>query len=223
VAGTTGSVRELILRAYDAATGELLWELRRPNASPAALSVDAGLVFVAGGAEYPSVFLGAYDVTDGHLRWEDTSDVGFFFDVKARGRRLAAVGLTGTGTAIVRVYDAATGAVRWEDIRSPAPGLFEFYGTVDVSNKAIYVAGFIGEDEPFGKRDFLVRAYDLRTGALLFDDRSHSSFGSSAAAIAVDRHRVFAVGYTVSETSNFDSLSRAYNVKDIEAPGRRDE
>jgi hypothetical protein len=222
VAGTTaiGSFSsELILRTYDVATGELVWELRRPNAFPAAVSVDAGVVLVAGGAEFQSLFLGAYDVTDGHQHWEDTSGSGVFFDVETRGRRLAAVGLTDIGSAIVRVYDTATGAVRWEDITTPAPGSFEFYGSVGMSNKAIYVAGGIAAG-PFGDRDFLVRAYDLRTGALLLDDGSHTSAESAAATIAVDQNRVFAVGYT-SETSNADFLSRAYNVKDLEAPGRR--
>ena len=225
VAVETLSVPGLILRAYDAATGELVWELRRPTAVAAALSVDAGLVFVAGVADpfLPSAFLGAFDATDGHLRWEDTSDlVGNFSDVKTRRRQLVAVGHTGTG-ALVRVYDAATGVVRWEDVRPLAPGLVEIYGSVDVSNKAIYVAGTAGES--FGNRDFLVRAFDLRNGALLLDDRSHSSgrFGSFAAAIAVDQNRVFAVGSTFSETSSEDFLTRAYNVKDIEAPGRRSE
>jgi hypothetical protein len=225
VAGTTAAIgsfsEELILRAYEATTGELVWELRRPDAFPVAVSVDADLVSVAGGAglQSPSLFLGSYDVTDGHQRWEDTSGSGVFFDVKTRARRLVAVGQTDFSSAIVRVYDRATGAVRWKDITNPAPGFNEFYGSVGVSNKAIYVAGRIAAG-PFGNRDFLVRAYDLRTGALLLDDPSHSSAESAAAAIAVYRNRVFAVGYT-SETSNTDFLSRAYNVKHLEAPGWR--
>ena len=42
-----GPDRELMLRAYDARTGRLVWDTRYPTASPYALAVDADRVYVA--------------------------------------------------------------------------------------------------------------------------------------------------------------------------------
>jgi hypothetical protein len=126
--------------------------------------------------------------------------------------------MLGNGS-LVRVYDAHTGVIDWEDSTSPPPGFSELFSAVDVSNKAVYVAGGTGAD--FLHSEFLVRAYDLASGALILEDRSHSSSDSLAAAIVAGKHRVVAVGWDSNVSNPFDLnfLVRDYDVKDIEAPG----
>jgi outer membrane protein assembly factor BamB len=221
VAGTTSTLsgHDMILRVYEATTGALIWQLRRPGTFPMSVAASSGRVFVAGITDDLTFFLGAYSAVSGDVRWEDTTGSGFFVDVKLQGRRVVAVGpMLGNGS-LVRVYDAHTGVIDWEDSTSPPPGFSELFSAVDVSNKAVYVAGGTGAD--FLHSEFLVRAYDLASGALILEDRSHSSSDSLAAAIVAGKHRVVAVGWDSNVSNPFDLnfLVRDYDVKDIEAPG----
>jgi outer membrane protein assembly factor BamB len=224
VAGTTSTLsgHDMILRVYEATTGALIWQLRRPGTFPLSVAASSGRIFVAGITDDLTFFLGAYSAVSGNVRWEDTTGSGFFVDVKLQGPRVVAVGPVLGNGSVVRVYDARTGVIDWEDSTTPPPGFFEIFSAVDVSNKAVYVAGGTGAD--FLHSEFLVRAYDLASGALILEDRSHSSSfdaGTHAAAIVAGKHRVVAVGWDSDASNPFDLnfLVRDYEVKDIEAPG----
>jgi hypothetical protein len=62
----------------------------------------------------------------------------------------------------------------------------------------------------------MLRAYDLKSGLLLLDDRSHRGDRSWAADIALRGKRVFVVGATnVRGLPSSDFLVRAYDAKAI--------
>jgi outer membrane protein assembly factor BamB len=208
VAGTTNAPAtrwNLLLRAYHAPTGALLWEHQRAGVYPNAMIARAGRVFVAG-LEGASTFLAAFNATHGGVLWEDTPTPGGFVDVKMQYQRVVAV-----GHPLVRVYHAATGTVLWQDRTAPAPVV----RAVAVSDKAVYVTGYATQEDLW---TFLVRAYDLVSGQVLFDERSHESApygGSAGFAIALGITHVYAVG-RASDGGSQDFLIRAYARQAIE-------
>jgi hypothetical protein len=86
---------------------------------------------------------------------------------------------------------------------------------VALSDNVAYVTGLSGQ--AFVSTEFLVRAFDLSTGKMLFDDKSHRSagFGAAGLDIAVSATRVYAVGWA-SDSGSADFLIRAYNPARIE-------
>ena len=98
VAGTTQSTqaRDLLLRAYNALSGELVWETTRPSTTPTAIDVVAGRVFLAG-SSFNSSYVGALDAKNGEWLWEDdaTGPSGGFGDLAVHGQRVVAAGSVG--------------------------------------------------------------------------------------------------------------------------------
>jgi hypothetical protein len=90
---------------------------------------------------------------------------------------------------------------------------------VALSDDVAYVTGFSGRD--FAYTEFLVRAYDLSKGRILFEDPSHRNPGSGAAGldIAVSATKVYAVGLA-SDSGSADFLIRAYD-RDATPPKRK--
>lgn len=221
VAGTTnapGATRNMILRAYHVTTGTLLWEVQRPGVTPTAIAVRADRVFVAGSDNVPNAYLAAFNARKGNLLWEDVSTPGNFRDVQIQDQDVVAVGSSLRGS-LVRVYHAPNGKLEWQHVTTPQPGFQQTLAAVALSNDAVYVAGLAGED--FTYTEFLVRAYDLSRGRILFEDRSHRSSGSGSAAldIAVSATRVYAVGWA-SDSGSADFLIRAYDRIAIEPKGK---
>ena len=82
----------------------------------------------------------------------------------------------------------------------------------------MFAAGTFAKD--FGNSDFTVRAYNARTGLLLWDDHSHVSPQTTAVDIALGKFRLFVAGYTTNSSNstpfsipNTDFLIRAYDVR----------
>jgi outer membrane protein assembly factor BamB len=117
--------------------------------------------------------------------------------------------------SLVRVYHAPNGKVIWEHVTTPQPGFRQSISAVTASDDVIYVTGISGQD--FVYTEFLVRAYDLSKGRVLFEDRSHRNgiFGSAGLDIAVGTTEVYAVGWA-SDAGSADFLIRAYNREAIE-------
>jgi hypothetical protein len=213
VAGTTNAIGarwNLILRAYHATTGALLWDIQHADVFPNAISARSGQVFVAG-SRNSNTFMAAFNATNGGLIWEDTPTPGFFRDVQMKYQRVVGVGGARRG-ALVRVYHAPDGKVIWQDITPPALG----FSAVALSDKAVYVTGVSDQDHLYSK--FLVRAYDLFEGNVLFEDRSHRSgrYGYSEGSISLlGITHVYAVG-RASDGGSEDFLIRAYDRKAIE-------
>jgi PQQ-like domain len=220
VAGTSnaiGATPTMIVRGYHAVSGALLWEIQRAGISPVAITAKSGRVFVAGSTGSASTFLASFRQSNGALIWEDLPIPGSFVDVQIEDHHVVAVGTSGRGS-LVRGYHAANGKLLWQHITTPDPGFRDLLSAVDLSNDVAYVTGSSGQD--FGYSEFLVRAYDLSSGSILFEDKSHrSAFGSSGFDIAIGLTQVYAVGGT-SDRGSADFLIRAYDRRTIERKGR---
>ena len=178
-----GFGRDFVVRAYRAATGTLAWQdrLDRGRDEFASGVVTAqGRVFVSGTASRRGTgydwILRAYDAATGHLLWEDLFDLARRSDF-SRGTALAASGdlvfLGGYGTNandvgdfntdyIVRAHDAATGALVWEDRLEGYSGAY----SIALDDDRVFVGGWM--DRPEAERA-IVRAYDARSGTRLWE------------------------------------------------------
>jgi outer membrane protein assembly factor BamB len=93
----------------------------------------------------------------------------------------------------VRACDRASGRILWEDVL-PATASSSA-SDVTVSDGRVFVAGEIGYDWPYAGSDAIVRAYDGRTGALLWQERRGApGFHEGVSAIEADGGRVFLLG-----------------------------
>jgi hypothetical protein len=215
MAGTTSPTsdpisRDLFVRAYDARSGAVLWDISRPSVTPTRLLLQSGLVIVAGSAA-ANTFIGAFAGVNGTVVWQDmTPTTGTVMDLAANGTRIAAAINSGSQFA-VRVLDTNTGLLQWEQTSTAAPGSHEHLLAAGINTDTVFVAGDAGQD--FGNSQFLVQAYDVLTGHLLWDDRSHSSARTTAVDLAVGKFRLFVAGYTTNSTTNADFLIRAYDIR----------
>ena len=217
VAGTSnavGATRNMILRAYHATTGALLWEVQRAGVSPTAITARSDRVFVAGSNNVSNAYMAAFNVRKGNLIWEDASTPGSFRGVQIQDQEVVGAGSSLRGS-LVRVYHAPNGNVVWQHITAPQAGFQQALSAVALSNDVVYVTGISGQD--FVYTEFLMRAYDLSKGKILLEDRSHrkGGVGSAGLDIAVSATRVFAVGWA-SDSGSADFLIRAYDRQAIE-------
>ena len=209
--------RDLFVRAYDASTGDLNWEISRPGISPATMTLASGRLLVAGAAG-SSTFLAAFSAKTGASLWDDMVPTsGVILDIAVAGSRIAAA--ISFGTVAVRAYSLMTGDLEWEDRRTISPGFFENVGAVVLNEHTVYAAGSSGEF--FGNSEFLVRAYDAVDGSLLWDDRSHASTMTAAVDLALGKFRLFVAGYTFDRSTGSDFLIRAYDVRSDVADSRK--
>ncbi len=209
-----GGNRKMLVRAYHARTGTLQWEVERAGVTPTAITTRSGRVFVAGSTNDLHAFMTALNTTNGGLVWEDTSTVGIFVDAKIRNHRVVGVGRSLQGS-LIRAYHPADGTAAWQHITTPPAGFSELFSAVALGDEAAYVTGFSGQD--FGPSEFVVRAYELSSGTVLFDDRSHRSggLGSAGFDIAIGATHVYAVG-RASDSGSSDFLIRAYDRTAVE-------
>ena len=204
----TPSGRDLLVRAYNAASGLLNWEIVRAATSPVALKVAAGRLFLAGSSSNQT-YLGAFDVRSGGVLWEDqTPTPGLFRDVQVKGQQVVAAGSAGRGL-LVRAFDVRTGAMAWQDQPAVPPGFNTLATAVALNDDAVYVVGSAAQD--FAYSEVMVRAYDATAGTLLWDDRSHRNSSSTAVDVALGKNRLFVAGYTMG--ARFDFLIRAYWIR----------
>src|SRR5262245_24260661 len=214
VAGTVSpagdsSSSDLFVRAYDASSGDLNWEIQRPGVVPTTMKLASGRLLVAGAAG-GSTYLAAFSKTGASL-WDDMVPTsGGIVDVAVAGSRIAAAISSGTGFA-VRAYSLRTGALEWEDRPTISPGSVENVRAIVLNEDTVYVAGRAGEF--FGNSKFLVRAYDAVDGSLLWDDRSHASTETAAVDLALGKFRLFVAGYTSDSPTDADFLIRAYDAR----------
>jgi hypothetical protein len=201
---------DLFVRAYDAASGDLDWEISQPGVIPATMKLASGRLLVAGAAG-PSTYLAAFSARTGASLWDDMVPTsGGILDIAVAGSRIAAAISSGTGFA-VGVYRLTTGKGIWEDRPTISPGFFENVRAIVLNEDTVYAAGSAGE--LYGNSEFLVRAYNAVDGSLLWDDRSHASTDTAAVDLALGKFRVFVAGYTSDSSTNADFLIRAYDAR----------
>lgn len=201
-----------LLRAYDAATGGLLWQshtdLADGNDQSLDLAFGEGHLVQVGFAQTEEEDLDylvrAWDAATGVLLWSDQVDGDGGNDVAhsvaiANGRVLVA-GTVG-GDFCMRAYELAGGALLWEDRINLGGGEARALA-VELAGKWAYGLGY--GTNATGNLDLLVRAYEVRTGELAWADRVDEGGGDDVGfELAVGAGEVFAVGQTsVDPTCN---------------------
>jgi glucose dehydrogenase len=214
-----GGNTDWLIQAYEAETGAALWQDRfGVGTGNRAISVAEGdgRVFVGGKARPPSGRLSwlvrAYDAASGNVLWEDYPVPSAFAQatrIAVEGNRVIAVGLVSTSTPtppffnrdwLVRVYNAKTGKLLWQDLVDKGGfGFPEGASDVTVRKGRAFVAGSGGSGcgpsvAAPDNCDFIVRAYALETGQLLWEDQLNRAPLDLADSIAAADHRVFAGG-----------------------------
>jgi hypothetical protein len=112
---------------------------------------------------------------------------------------------------LVRAYQANTGALLWEDQVDKAGDADRAFALA-VGEGQMFAAGF--GTNAAGNQDFLVRAYDPKSGALLWEDQIDKAGGFDGVnALAVEGGRLFAAGFGTNAAGNFDVLIRAYEIQ----------
>ena len=180
-----------------------------------------------------------YDAKTGTLLWHDYFDSGAGYEapraMAVKGERVFVVGQGVTCDDLpvctnrrqewfVRAYTTKTGLLLWENRFDNGGGSNEA-SAVAVKGKRVFVAGFGNTcDDPPDcddhREEWVVRAHDAKTGALLWQDGyEHGGGFNLANAIAAKGKRVFAVGFglTCFDGSDCDYrqewLIRAYSTK----------
>lgn len=225
-----GATNTLVLRSYDARTGNLRWSYTRPGFLPTAIATGPQRLYVAGyqpgtrSAKETTAFIGAFETGSGDRLWEDVSQPGSFVSLNVQRGRLTGSGreficpdpqtLCNEG-GMVRTYDAEAGFLLWSDHISPGPGNnfhggFEQPASLALTDDTAYYFGTSGVD--FDYSEWLVKGYDLDRGAVSFQERSNGSpFAMTAAAsMTTDGTDVFAVGNVGQAASDTDFAIRGF-------------
>ena len=233
----------LLATAVWAIGGDLLWQDRVDKAAASdgafAIAVQGARVFAAGfvaadGSCNRSDVIGncdysvrAYEAKTGHLLWEDQVDKAEGFDlalaVAVRGGRVFAAGwVDADGSCIplaeagncdffVRAYEAKTGHLLWED-QFDGAGDHDLAGTIAAGGGQVFAGGVV--TNAAGDGDWLVRAYEAKTGILLWQDQFDKAGGTDEVlSIAVREGRVFTAGCARNAAGNFDYIVRTYDAK----------
>jgi hypothetical protein len=105
----------------------------------------------------------------------------------------------------------AGGDLGWEDHVDKVGGA-DGVSALAVGSGQVFAAG--SDTNAAGHRDFLVRAYQAKTGAQLWEDQvDKAGFDDAAVAVAAGGGQVVAGGVGTKAAGNFDVLIRAYEVK----------
>jgi glucose dehydrogenase len=232
-----------LVQAYDAETGTVQWGDRfGVGTSNRAIGVAEhnGRVFVGGRARPPGAalnwFVRAYDASSGNVLWEDHAPAGIggqVGSVAVEGNQVIAVGTVVARTTTppfintdwrIRAYDVKTGALLWEDVVDKG-GFFFPEGALDVAvlGGRAFVAGGGGagcsvDVTAPNNCDFIVRAYELKSGQLLWEDQLDRAPFDLATSVAAKDGRVFSLGLGGNDCdnsglTNCDILIRAYKPK----------
>jgi len=241
-AAAPDSAGDWLIRALDHKKGTLLWQ-KIVDRGGADTVRDMGVVGrtavvvgratdgagVAGANDW---FVQAYDTKTGALLWEDAVDYALDDDearkvavgkkqVVVVGGATNAISETSGEDWIVRAHDTKTGALLWEDVFDGANET-DRAEQVEFAGKIVLVAGRSQQlVEPGSGNDWVVRAYDVQTGALLWSDVYDGALGndrpsSTAHGIAVKGKQAFITGRSanaVDVDSSRDAVVRAYNLK----------
>jgi outer membrane protein assembly factor BamB len=81
-----------------------------------------------------------------------------------------------------------------------------------VEGGRLFATGFVRNAA--GNVDALLRAYEAKSGALLWADQvDHARFNDTALALMVQKGQVFIAGFGTNAAGNVDALVRAYQAK----------
>ncbi len=149
--------------------------------------------------------------------WSSESDLGegqnIAMSVDADTEYVAACGSgfdsQGRTLFVVQVLDADTGEVLWTDTYDNGGGWNEAYDVAIQGGRVMAVGTGRTAD---GSDEFLVRTYDIVTGALIWTDCCSAGGGENAARAAVSSPQgLFAGGYTETADGRKQCTVRSYN------------
>ncbi|MBM4246556.1 MAG: hypothetical protein FJ148_22625 [Deltaproteobacteria bacterium] len=147
--------------------------------------------------------------------WQDTvyggGPDGQANAVVADGVRACAGGFVATRTSVLgllRCYDARTGSVLWED-RPGANGDDYEVGRFAADGDRLFATALVVR--PASGFDWVVRAHDVRTGELLWEDARDGVGTDEPAALATAGGRVFVTGAAAGPDANTRYVVRAYD------------
>ncbi len=237
VGGKTG----WLVTAYDSGTGAVLWHNAFSGPDPientaSTITVSHGLVIVGGFASATPVndvaMIRVYDQFNGALRWQDRFDyaapkstisqtfAGINWvvsgDETGQPPRVYAVGrgleADGSTAWFVRAYNEGTGALLWSNLFHDS--YYDDAVSAAFNDGRLYVSGFTF-DIATRLRHFTVRAYDARSGSVLWEDQVPGGlqgfYGSDIAAqIVADGNRVLAAG-VITDDNGYHFAVRAYD------------
>jgi outer membrane protein assembly factor BamB len=186
-AGRTGALfggSPFVIRAYNARTGVLRWQDADPGTDGATVvAADEHRVFTGGTIGDQRGFLvRAYDRRSGRLIWEDSppgGEISFVTGIALHQGRLVVSGWAAplfvfpedevpNFGSFVRAYDPKTGTVLWQETPfGVGRGLLNL--SLAAAHRSVFVAGFRSADAA-GPSRFSVRALDIRSGALRWED-----------------------------------------------------
>lgn len=135
-----------------------------------------------------------------HVKWQDQLDVEGRPDrgrsVTIQGKTVVVAGTVRSDDEIellVRAYDRQSGTFLWQD-RYPALTGIEADVYVTSNADTVYVAGYVG-GLAAGTTDIKVRAYDLRSGDVLWTDVMDAGRDDLPKGLAASKRVVVVVGY----------------------------
>jgi outer membrane protein assembly factor BamB len=216
----------LLVRAYDARTGQILWQDLIPNGSQFLsgktlassgheLFVGAGVFDIAGQED---LTIRAYDELTGSLLWSYVEDAGGHDEVVAielAGHRLLAAGWDGCDDSFLscsfatRAFDAQSGALIWRDRFQHVPGGDSFARGLITFGQRVVVGGWA--QDATGDYAWTLRALDLATGSAVWNERIA---GGGVNAIAGAGNQMFAAGFLANGQGLADVTVRAYDIND---------
>jgi outer membrane protein assembly factor BamB len=208
-----------IIRAYDAATGRVLWEQIRRGESledhRAMLAVSGHVLFalVGSGETGPALVVRAHNAATGAPVWEDVYSADGSTLAKAAianvAGRVFVLGLQGADFGqphlIVRSYDGTSGTLLWQDLRTAPWG--HTASAIATAGSYVFAAGTFTDD--FNMYS-LVRALDTYSGAVLWEATADLNDGE-VLDMAVIGDRLITVGMTY--WPDYDVLVRAYDIR----------
>jgi putative pyrroloquinoline-quinone binding quinoprotein len=221
-----------IVRSYKVATGTLLWqssEFSPGQCRANAIATDGRRVVIAengGGANLFDFQVESFDAATGELLWHDGENhTGFADGAVAVDTEHRVAFVTGVeyrffapnpgpstrGLLVVRAYDTETGVLRWEDRfpLPPEPGCECIGLDVVAVKEQLFVVGRRSTGV------WLVRAYDVHSGGLLWHDEfaPATALNSRPTAVASDHGQVFVAGSALNANGNLDFILRTYEAK----------
>jgi hypothetical protein len=207
VAGSAPSSTDVVVRAYWAATGALLWESSwgtgHDNLPQAIVASPKGVVVVGYGGNTPGspldFIVRVYDRADGTLLWADSQNRNnadtTAWAAAVHGKRVFVAGTTTTATGrnlLVRAYDISSGDLDWELVRVATTPV-----QLSADQGHVFLAG-LSDTHPY------LAIYEPRSGSVLWEDEP--PVNGIFRDVAVKHHRVVAVG-----SAGSGLLVRAYD------------
>jgi hypothetical protein len=210
----------------DHSGGRLLWEDRYDGSpyeqvfSSATLRgkvYSAGYVWTPAGRDF---LVRVVDARTGALEWQDQVDTGddeFASGVATDGQRVFVSGDMYRAETdydwVLRAYDPDTGERLWETTFDLV-GRSDFCRGTAIATGAglVYLGGYATSEDDQGdfNTDWIVRAYDAETGALVWQD--HTETFSGAYSLMYERGRLFVGGWTRDNTNEI-ALVRALDAR----------